>query len=75
MANQKSDKYDNEPVYYCTRCKSLRIIHIKGESIDYCEECGCAEIARTSINEWLKLKRKENKNGRENCSGQSNPGD
>lgn len=65
------NKYNEEPVFYCTRCLSLKIRSIDGE--DYCDECGSPDIDNTDIFNWEDLYQKmygnkfinNNKNGRE----------
>lgn len=49
-------KYNDEPVYYCKDCLSLRIKELAPNSeIDYCDECGSTNIEQTHIDEWSKL--------------------
>lgn len=48
--------YNEDPVYYCTKCLSLDIRSIDGtKDSDYCHKCGCTDIKKTSIGEWEKL--------------------
>ena len=49
--NNEICEYDQEPVYYCPRCLSLRI---KADIADYCycDNCGSTRIETTSIFEW-----------------------
>ena len=49
--NNQICKYDQEPVYYCPRCLSLKI---KADIADYCycDQCGSTRIETTSIFEW-----------------------
>ena len=50
------ESYDDEPVYYCKRCLSLKICQIpmmKDKS--YCEDCGTVDIACSSFEEWDEL--------------------
>lgn len=51
--NQKTD-YNEEPVYYCPRCLSLKI---KSDIADYCycDDCGSTSVDEISIDEWEKL--------------------
>lgn len=47
------DSYDDEPVYYCRRCLSLKICQLPmSETLSYCEECGTTDIAESSFEEW-----------------------
>lgn len=48
------EDYNNEPVYYCSNCLSLKILSLS-EHIDFCDECGSTEINTTSIYEWEEL--------------------
>lgn len=53
MNSQEYD-YNDEPVYYCPRCLSLRI---KADIADYCycDNCGSTGIETTPIYEWEKM--------------------
>jgi len=52
----KRKEYNKEPVYYCARCLSLRILGVEGmEGLDYCDECNSTEIKETTIDEWNKM--------------------
>jgi hypothetical protein len=52
----KKESYDDEPVFYCKRCLSLKIKPIPlFNNQDYCEDCGSADIGKCNIEEWLKL--------------------
>ena len=51
---ENKEDYNNIPVYYCKRCLSLRVLTLT-ESMDYCDECGCTDIATTDINTWESL--------------------
>lgn len=53
------DDYNSIPVHYCTKCMSLRVF-IFNEATDYCDVCGCTEIATSSIEDYLKLKQDKN---------------
>lgn len=44
------DEYNQEPVYYCTRCLSLAQTSLLGQC--YCENCGSTESASATIYEW-----------------------
>ena len=56
MENESKQEYNNEPVFYCTKCLSLRIRHIihMNES-EYCDTCGSTDISQTDIDTWNKL--------------------
>ena len=48
--------YDEEPVFYCEQCLSLRIKSVPGMiGMDYCDECNSTNIGRTNIKVWEKL--------------------
>lgn len=50
------DEYNQEPVYYCKHCLSLRIMGVASlDNAEYCDECGSTNIEQTSIEEWEKL--------------------
>lgn len=74
MDNSKD--YNDEPVFYCKSCLSLKIKTVaSGLDLDYCDECGCTDIEEASIEEWQALYRERygfdyltkelNNNGRE----------
>lgn len=47
---------NEEPVFYCKHCLSLKVRNVPGmEDSDYCDECGSTNIEQTSIHEWEKL--------------------
>lgn len=53
MEEQKTDKkqeYNDEPVYYCSKCLSLAVVSL--DDIDYCNNCGSADIESDSIENW-----------------------
>ena len=54
MKKYRRSKYDEDPVYYCKDCMSLRIKRVAGQ--DYCDECGNADIGKMDIEDWLKAK-------------------
>ena len=54
--------YDNDPVYYCADCLSLKVKNINGSiesdevrDTDFCDECGSTNIKKASISEWNEL--------------------
>lgn len=53
--------YNNEPVYYCDCCLSLRIKTECG--IDYCDKCGSTKVVSSSVSIWRQ--RYKRKYGRE----------
>lgn len=51
--NNSKQEYNEEPVFYCKNCLSLKIKTIQVDSnLDYCDECGSTDIAQTNIEEW-----------------------
>lgn len=48
-------KYNEEPVFYCTHCLSLKVRRIPIIEDGYCEDCNSTSIEHTSIFEWEKL--------------------
>ena len=71
-----SSNYNDEPVFYCKNCLSLKVKMVaSGLDLDYCDECGSTDIEQTHIEEWRKLYRERygfdyltkelNNNGRE----------
>lgn len=48
------DDYNAEPVFYCTKCLSLRVLSLD-EYLDYCDDCGSTDIATTDIFTWRKM--------------------
>lgn len=52
---EPTQDYDSEPVWYCARCYSLKILHEDHLDVDYCQDCGCSDILTSSIEEWEKL--------------------
>lgn len=51
----KAEKYDDEPVVFCARCYSLKVIHDDFTDSDYCMDCGSTETAETDIHTWERL--------------------
>lgn len=50
------DKYNEEPVHYCTNCLSLRIRQVNDmPDLDFCEDCGGTCIEKIHIERWEKL--------------------
>lgn len=47
--------YNDEPVFYCEKCMSLRIRFVNGLSnSEYCDNCGSTEINQSNIEDWRK---------------------
>ena len=54
----KLKEYDSEPVTFCSRCYSLKIIYEDAIGADCCGECGCSDVQTASIEEWESLFKK-----------------
>lgn len=55
MHNLPTDNtnYNDEPVFYCRNCLSLRIRAVPGlDNAEFCDECNSTDIAQCSIEEW-----------------------
>lgn len=54
------EEYNNEPVYYCSFCLSLKIKTVAGGSLglDHCDDCGGTDIKSAHIDEWQELYKK-----------------
>lgn len=48
-------EYNEEPICFCKRCLSPRIIHENDESTDFCDDCGSTSIIEANVFEWEKL--------------------
>lgn len=55
LQENKNINYDDEPVEYCSRCYSLKIVHEDSIDADCCMECGSTDISSASIDTWEKL--------------------
>lgn len=54
------DEYNNEPVFYCVKCLSLKIRDIPYMSdSDYCDACGSTNIQQTHIDQWEEMYEKK----------------
>lgn len=56
--NQKtnSNEYNEEPVFYCKNCLSLKVKIVPVDSdLDYCDDCGSTNIEHTNIHDWENL--------------------
>ena len=53
MGEETIVDYNDEPVFFCTKCLSLRIRSISGlEDSEYCDDCGSTNIDKCDIFEW-----------------------
>lgn len=58
--NEDKEKYNEEPVFYCTKCLSLKIRSVERlEDSEYCDDCGSTCIEKLSIDEWESLYKKK----------------
>ena len=55
------EDYNSEPVYYCKKCLSLKIMEF--DNNDYCDICGSTDIETTDIESWREMYK--NKYGKE----------
>lgn len=53
--NSKENKYNDDPVCYCSNCLSLSIKKLKNSEIEACVECGNTDFEITDIFSWEKL--------------------
>ena len=60
MEEQKLKEYDEEPVYYCSNCLSLKIINLTDNQC-FCDICGNMDIESTDIDTWQEMYRKKYK--------------
>lgn len=51
--NLTIEDYNNEPVFYCKHCLSLKIKIVGG--YDFCDDCGSTAIETTHIENWERL--------------------
>lgn len=60
---QYSSTYNEEPVYYCENCLSLKIMRINDhDDYCFCDECGSSSIETANIVDWENMyKNKYNK--------------
>ena len=54
-----NNEFNNEPVFFCKHCLSLKIKSVPGmEGLDYCDKCGATDIDKTDIYTWGQMYRK-----------------
>ena len=47
------EEYNQEPVFYCRKCLSLKIRDVEHiDNSEYCDDCSSTDIAQASVNEW-----------------------
>ena len=54
MTSLTKEDYNNEPVFYCNHCLSLKILSLNS-NIDFCDECGSTEVNTTDISTWEEM--------------------
>lgn len=56
MDNTCKEQYNDEPVFYCKNCLSLKVkTVVVGSDLDFCDECGSTDIGQAHIGEWRRL--------------------
>lgn len=57
---EEEKDYNEEPVFYCRHCLSLRVKSVPGmKDLDYCDDCGATAIAQTNIKDWEQMYREK----------------
>ena len=52
----KQNQYNEEPVFYCKSCLSLKIRDVPSmENSEFCDECSSTDIGQCSIEEWEEM--------------------
>lgn len=55
MDSTLKKQYNDEPVFYCKNCLSLKIKTVIVDSdLDFCDECGSTDIEQSHIEDWEK---------------------
>lgn len=50
------DDYNDEPVFYCKHCLSLKIMNESQlADLEYCADCGSTNIEQTDISTWEEM--------------------
>lgn len=53
LNSENQEKYNEEPVFYCKHCLSLKIINeTMLPDLEYCGDCGSTQIDTTDIHTW-----------------------
>jgi len=53
---EDTNTYNDEMVFYCKKCLSLRIKSVPDmEDLNYCDECGATSIGETDIETWRQM--------------------
>lgn len=68
MTSLTKEDFNNELVFYCSHCLSLKILSLN-DNVDFCDECGNTDIEKTHISNWEEMYKNKYKksfrNGRE----------
>ena len=52
----EENNYNDEPVFYCKSCLSLKIRSIPSmKELEYCDECSSTDIGQCSIQQWEQM--------------------
>lgn len=52
----EENNYNDEPVFYCKSCLSLKIMSIPSmDDSEYCDECSSTDIGQCNIEEWEQM--------------------
>ena len=51
----KIKEYNEEPVYFCRHCLSLRIMNLPNSDECYCDKCNSTDIDKDNIYVWDNL--------------------
>lgn len=54
MTDKEREEYNQEPVWFCKDCLSLKIIDVDND-VCFCDECGNTNIGKASIEVWEDL--------------------
>lgn len=57
---RKKAEYNSEPVFYCKRCLSLRIMTVPRSNDLFCDKCNSNQIEEDTIENWEKLYKERN---------------
>lgn len=50
---KKEIDYNEEPVYFCKQCLSLKVMRMSGmDDLCYCDKCGSTDIDTADIKVW-----------------------
>lgn len=56
QGSSNQNKYNDEPVFYCKHCLSLKIMNeSRLADLEYCANCGSTNIETTNISTWEEM--------------------